>query len=544
MIIQDEQQLFNLIKAHEMVPDWITQARTQSNTLNALITGENFTKELINHIEQLESSDRRKAREKYSKDIRDVFNRIFTPRENVFSASGGSVHNTLSDARSEQLNTILDNFKGNKSITQYFADYFFTMLDKDPNGVLYIEYKEDKNIYPTYKSIHDIRGYQSNGQNLDYIIFEPVLKQLPEAKTIVKVWRVVDEVNDFYVTEINGNFSVNTEKTYQHPFGSVPGIVLSSLQKTGTECRYSPVTPIEALAKDYARDKSILTVYKFIAGFPVHWRYIQHCRACSGTGRTGKTTEDGKPIACKSCNGTGRIGRNDVTDIIEVPLPRDSEDAKVAPHLAGFVSPDLDTWKQLRSDQHEDEIKMEDTIWGTHKVREGGNETATGKFIDVQPVINKLNHYADNVEWCINQLIDWCILWMNGGAEVDGNYKITLGRSYIIESPDTILERYEDARVKGSNFTVLDKLLKEYIMSKYKNNPIVLAEEMKKAALEPYVHLSFKEVYEIYGNIEAQRKNAFGEFWQQCDKTKDYETLKVEFNSYFQPQENEQTENQ
>lgn len=541
MVFQNEQEVIDAIKKVHSPPSWINEARANSKKLTALVSGEGFTDLLIEQIEKIESSARKIARKKYSKDIRDVFNRIFTPRENVFSANGTSMDNTLSDSKSEIVHRILDNFKGNKSIHQYFADYFFEMLDKDPNGLIFMEYIEDKEIYPTYKATKDIRFYKSNGQNIEYVIFEPKTKeiksggvaQLP-ASTVIKTWRVVDDEMDYCVKEINGTLMIDpdTTKTFKHPFRSVPAVILSSLQKVGTEIRYSPVFPIEALAEDYARDKSVLTVYKFLSGFPIQWRYVQYCRSCQGVGKTGKTDEKGNPISCTSCGGKGRMGTNDVTDIIELPLPKDSDDAKVAPDLAGFVSPDLKTWEQMRKDQREDEIRMEDTIWGTHKVTDAENTTATGKFIDVQPVINKLNTYADNVEWCMNQLIEFVINWMNGGAETDDKLRISLGRSYIIESPDTILDRYEDARIKGSNFTILDKLLNEYLMSKYKNNPALLEKEVKKTRLEPYVHISVKDVKDIFGGEEAERKELFGQFWQQADKEKDIETLRLELDKY------------
>ena len=189
----------------------------------------------------------------------------------------------------------------------------------------------------------------------------------------------------------------------------MPAIILSDVQKLGTETRLTPLFPIEELSKDYARDKSILTVYKFLQGFPIHWRYTQQCRPCVGTGKTGTKT-------CGVCNGKGILGRNDVTDVLNLPMPREG-DTKIAPDLAGFVSPDLKTWEQYNSDQVMFEEKMENTLWGTHRVRNNNNnnsETATGRYIDVQPVMNKLNDFSDNVEWVHNELANWVIKWIQG----------------------------------------------------------------------------------------------------------------------------------
>lgn len=533
----DEVSVF--LKDHcQEVPTWVGQARKHAKKLKALKTGEGFIDELIEKIEKIESDDRKTARKKYSKDIRDTFHRIFEPRSNVYSATGGSVQSNLSETKSERLSEILKNFKGNKSIKKYFSETFFELCDQDPNGLIYLEYKGDEKIYPTYKSINDIRYYKSHGQNLKILVFEPIQKIDDRGRVKSMLWRVVDDKKEWFVIQEGMNFTEDTEpngqtKSFDHPFGVVPGIVLSDQIKTGTEIRYSYINPIEALAEEYARDKSVLTLYKFISGFPIQWRYIQECRSCQGRGHTGKTDEEGKPISCTSCGGKGRMGKNDVTDIIEVPLPIDTEDPKVAPDLAGFVSPDLKTWERMRTDQKEDEIRMEDTIWGTHKAREKNNETATGKFIDVQPLINRLHVYADNAEWSINELIRLVINWMDSNPESKNKYTVTLGRNYIIESPDTILERYEDARTKGSNWAILDKLLFEFVNAKYKSDPVSMEYELKKIKLEPYVHISFLDANTIFGNVAAQKKELFGLFWQQAQKDKPIEELRTEMELFF-----------
>ena len=103
----------------------------------------------------------------------------------------------------------------------------------------------------------------------------------------------------------------------------------------GAETRITPLFPIIELSKDYARDKSIRTIYKFQHGFPRHWRYVKECRNCQGTGKTGDDE-------CKTCTGIGHIQKNDVTDIQTISLPR--EDATIiTTDVEGFISPDIET---------------------------------------------------------------------------------------------------------------------------------------------------------------------------------------------------------
>lgn len=524
-MIFDEITVIEEIQKHLKPCDWVKKAREEHEVLAALIVGENFNEVLIKKIEQIESDKRSKARKKYSKDIRDLFDRVTQPRHSIFSASGGSVHIDIpSKVNKEKLVKSLQHFKGQKSIKQYLSENFFKLADVDPNGVLFLEYKDDEDIYPTYKSIKDIRYYESNGQLCEYIVFEPQVKVINGVA--VHKWRLVDSETDWTIIQINNTFKVSEEKTFKHPFGGVPCVILSDIQKTGSELRFSSMFPIIELSKDYARDKSIKTIYKFQHGFPRHWRYVKECRSCQGTGKDGEH-------ACKICNGKGEIRVNDITDVTTLPMPRE-DDQVVTPNVEGFVSPDLQTWTQYNDDLTNMEELIDATIWGTRRIAEGGNETATGRFIDVQPVMNKLGWYADKVEFTHNVLANFVNEWVQNKVIEKKEYHLTYGRRFIIESPDTVLEKYTEAREKGDNVTILDKLLDEYILSKYSNDPMMLEIMQKKRQVEPYVHNSIKEVSDIFGAQEAYKKVLFVDWWTTIDQSKTVDQLRNEFATYSQ----------
>lgn len=527
MEFKDEQEVIDFIKQHQKAPLWIDAARTNHETLNALVTGKNFHKVLIKKIEKIESEDRAKARFKYSKDIRDLFDRVMQPRTNVFTASGGSVHNEIkSITHKEKFIKSLAKFKGQKSIKKYLSEDFFRLGDTDPNGLLFLEYNEDVDIAPTYKSINDIRYYESDGQLLDVLLFEPKVKK--NTKVSMIEWRVVDDKKDWRFIQNGTNYILDEDRTFEHPFGTIPATILSDIQETGSELRRSYLFPIIELSKDYARDKSIKTIYKFQHGFPRHWRYVKECRTCHGTGKNGKES-------CEVCTGTGIIQRNDVTDIQTIEMPRDSDSAIITPNVEGFISPDLDTWTQYNIDLREMEELIDSTMWGTKRVKEGGNETATGRFIDVQPVKNKLDVFSDNVEWVDNQLSGWVENWVNGNPKDDSEYHKSYGRNYIIESSDVLEDKYNKSRDSGANTTVLDKLLDEWILSVYQNNPILLNQMQKKRLVEPYIHQSIDQVNLIFGAKEANTKVMFVSFWQSIDKSKSVEDLIKEFKALDNP---------
>lgn len=522
------------IRKNQTPHSWVNEAREYNKTLTAIVTGKNFHDVLIEQIEKIESSQRAIARRKYSKDIRDVMKRILNKRENVFQATGGSENFDIS---SEQLkNEFIDNlqeFKGGKSISRYLSENYFQMFDIDPNGVFFLEYKtEDGKVhaYPTFKSICGIRNYETDGQQLKWIIFEPEKKII--GNTAIFKWRVVDSAFDYSIIQTGNDFVLDEENTKVNDLGIVPGLVVSNDQQMNSEFRLSTLDKIIEVAKDFARDKSIMTIYKFQNGFPKHWSYKAKCRTCRGAGKTGSEK-------CVVCDGKGYPIVNDVTDEINVELPKEGEPV-IAPDVAGFVQPDLETWKQYKVDLKDFENTMHDTIWGTElqQGQTGGSETATGKFIDVQPITNELNKLSDVVEWAHNKLANWTaklIVKTQKNSEV--LYHKSYGRRFIIESPDVILKRYEESRKDGVGTTVLDKLLQEWILSKYKSDPYMQERMIKKALCEPFIHQTMDEVNNIFGREQALKKYLFQEFWEQVDsKDKTVEQLKSDFNSYFATQ--------
>lgn len=536
MKFENEQEAIQFIKSHLAVPRWVDKARKYHKELKALATGKNFHSVLLEKIEKIESQERADARLKYSKDIRDMYSRVMNTRESVFSAHGGSVRNKMgSTTKKEELINTLGNFKGQKSIKKYLSESFFLLADTDPNGLIFLEYKGDEEIYPTYKSINDIRVYKSNGQLLEVVLFEPVTKINANTKEEYHEWRIVDEEKEYRFKQEGTSFMLIKEYSFDHPFSTVPAVILSDWCKTGSEIRISYLYPIEELAKDYARDKSILTIYKFQNGFPRHWRYERECRECFGTGK------DDDSNCCADCGGRGYMRTNDVTDITILSMPREDEPT-ITPNVEGFVQPDLETWERYNEELIAQEDRIENTMWGTKRIKEGGNETATGRFIDVQPVLTKLNKFTDNVEWVHNTLVHRVEDWLNGGAKDNYEYHITYGRRFIIESQDVLLEKYLKARDEGANNTILDKLLDEYQLAKYMNDPILLDEMNKKRQVEPYVHQSLTEVADIFGAREANKKILFATWWEERVKegdiiTKTTSELRQEF-ATFEEQNN------
>lgn len=533
-IVRDDIQIVELIKENIQAPKWVKDARTNSKELRALKYGDGFHELLIDKIEHIENSKRALARKKYSYDIRDLFERVMQPRQNVFSADGGSTFwkKDLNDTRKDLINDRFTDFKGGKSIEGYLQDTLFQVSDVDPNGVIFLEYLTENNVvtdvYPTYKNIQDIQSYEPNGVKLNWILFAPVKVDV-EGK-IHELWRYVDAERDVTVKASGDHYTVVDEATFNNDFKAVPATILSNIEEIGTKSRLSWLFFIKELTKKYARDNSVKTIYEFIQGFTKHWRYAQMCYACKGAGKV-----EGKP--CTTCNGNGELGSQDVTDDTRIPYPTDKEDAVVAPNLSGWISPDLDTLVHQGESIASLEELIDKTMWGTTKEKgSSGRETATGRFIDLQPVTNKLNVFTDFTELTHNTLAQYVITLVdNLKNDKEGLiYHKDYGRRFIIESPDVLIEKYLNAKKEGAPDVILDRMINEVIMSKYKNDPIMRELMIKKSNVEPYLHVGIEDVNTIFGAREALKKDSFAEWWRtEADIDKKETELRGDFDTWF-----------
>lgn len=529
MVFKDEQEAIRYIKANETVSKRISDARTEHTELKALIDGEGFTALLL-QIENVESKQKAKVRKTYSRNIVDFFSRLLRPVDNVYHSTGGSkVYDIEGEKREILLNTLAD-IRGGKSLEGWLETFWMQSYHNDPAGVVFVEYTSrfDEGVkpYPTYKSINHIRNYIPNGQRVEAILFEP--KTVTNANGSFQVWRLVDDLTDWTFIEQGGNFTLDVDNSFEHPFGTVPCLINSDITALGTEKRQSPLNSIIAVTKEYARDQSIKTIYKFLHGFPIFWKLISQCNTCTGTGRVGDDV-------CPDCDGHGYYKRKDVTDEVTLPVPKEGE-PKIAPDIAGYVVPPLDIWNQYTSELELLEDTSNFTHWGA-VIDTQKKQTATEVVVDVQPVVKRLNIYGDVAEFMEQAITEWVANALDMSKEKgDSIASINYGRDYIIEPSGSILTRYEESKAKGDNNTILDRLFNEYLGAKYKNDMPQLHVMLLKSEVEPYLHLDYKQTLEIFGNVEAQKKALFEDWWKTLnpsDLKKTAEQLKVQFNAWF-----------
>lgn len=526
MILNDLEAL-DVVKKNNKPSNYILQSRKMAKELFALIEGKDFKNVLINKIEHLESDLKAQARIKYSRSITDFFKRLLHPVNNIYSSVGGSkVYEIENENLKKDFLKKLSTSNGNTSLEKWLKQIWMPLYHADPNGVIMWEHKDDY-AYPTYKCIDAIRAYEVRGQNVEWILFEP--EKVDHNGTNVMMYRLVDDSMDRIFYQIGNDIVYSEDNSFENQFGKVPAVVNSDLMKVGEDIRVSPVDSIIGLCKELLRDQSIKTIYKFQNGFPIHWRYVSQCRTCRGTGKTGEGI-------CGDCSGKGYIQKGDVTDMVTLPIP-ESDDPVLAPNIAGFISPDIETWEQFNTELQFLEELAYRTHWNITATNnsDGQAETATGRYIDLQPQINKLNDYADTAEWVESQMSEFLLRFLDQTeAREDSRVYVNYGRRYILESADTILEKYHTAKDNNDSVVILDRLLNEFITAKYKNDPKQLRVNLSKILVEPYVHNNIDDIQRMFGNKEALRKIWFGKWWElEADYEKDIDTLIEEYKEFF-----------
>jgi hypothetical protein len=258
------------------------------------------------------------------------------------------------------------------------------------------------------------------------------------------------------------------------------------------------------IADEYLRECSVKSVYKLLHGFPKFWEYASQCPYCEGSGYV-------EAEKCTACNGTGTKQKRDISDIQKLPLPDTKDDVIIAPNVAGYIAPPLETWTKMSVELAELESIMFQTLWGTKQVEKADNNTATGKFIDTQPVNDRLSKFADAAE-VIEKFITDAMGQLYYGNSYNGS-SVNYGRRFTVESPDTVWEKYENARRTGAPDAALDDLLKEYMQAKYENNSMELQRQLKAIDLEPFPHLTAVQVQNLdVVKIDRVKKVYYSDF--------------------------------
>lgn len=534
-MILDENRILKLIQSPSN--PYIEQWKKEHILLDLYYNGGDVSKEL-EQVKNYENQAQKDLRDKIARSTKDFLSNLLNPLNKIFSASGfKTTIEITSETALESFENHLDKLPEGISIKKWVETYWKEAYITDPNGICFIEVEDEEEqpkAYPTYKSILTIHDYALKWTSFEYVIFNLGKFKISPNKEVV-VYRVYDDEKD-------GLYYVDNEKLYEfvaegkttsiikHNNGFIPAVLCSDIVDKKTNGKKSFINKIDEILKEYMRDSSVHSIYKFLHGFPIFWRIASKCTTCAGEGKIIDPLDHTKKVKCPTCLGKGVKVTADVSDGVTLPLPKEGQ-PKIAPDIAGYVQPDLETWQKQLDEMLSMKKDMHFALWGTYTEDEKSN-TATGRFIDAQPVQDTLKNISETAENIEESLVDFMGKIMY--KDLFKSATIKYGRRFLIETPDVLWEKYIKAKEAQSPISTLDYLYNQFLIAEYNNDPVMLDQKMKEFYLEPFAHYSLEDLKGVATGEQIQRKLLFSE-WAiyGVDFTKSEEELKLEFDKYI-----------
>jgi len=503
----------------------ISYAREMNDKLIMHTQGRGM-QEFLSRINNYENAAQHEARVKHAISNKYTVEELLRNVDNAFQAKGGSKNykfTTDQESKEKELIDKLVNIKDNYSLSQYIESVWFDKYINDPNGLIFMEVSQDEEseedqelIEPCYKSIHSIRAYEQSGIFVNWVIFEPHLEYETEEKedNEVKVFWAVDKF--FYYEYELRKGELNLLQEIENTFGKVPAILCSNIIDNKTGWKKSAIdSQIELLDKCLVSN-SVLNITEFQHAYPREWAYVDECSSCEGTGQVMSQNREGVEmhVPCSVCDGTGKATKKDVTDLLELKIP-EKDDVKIDPPN-GFTILPIDALRLMYDSIDRVWHIMYFSHWGTTVSKDAKNETATGRFLDAQPVNNRLDKYSKSIEQAHTALANFIGEFYYPDT-FDGAL-IQMGRRYLIETPDQIWEKYIKAKNDNAPTSTLDLLLLQFLESEFKENEHMFIYEKKKVILEPFVHWDIVTVQGLNVDEIDYKKKLYFSDWVQTKK--------------------------
>lgn len=532
-------QIVGLIKAGQ--PEFITEAKEKQRLLNVHINGRGAV-EYLKRIEGHENPGQFDLRKKFVIRNKYVFSNLLRPVDKVFQAKGGSriVDVGNSERNKKTMDDLLSDVRHGLSIRAWIKKVQANKYYSDPAGFVFFEWKGGE-TFPTMKSIQSVQNYKTDGRLFEWILFAPEKRKQGDKELEGMFYRFVDDEKDIVIKQSGDSFTIANKFDEQlgveleeideeaNPWGRVPAIVNGSDLNDSMLYADSPVDSVIDLADKYMRNNTVKNIYEFLHGYPFFWMYAKKCSSCKGTG------VDKKGDTCKDCGGHGMSMKKDVSDAYLLATPRDKDSPTLSPNVAGYVEPSVATWQEMRSELDWMWRAMHFTVWGTSFTED--KETATGEFLNVQPVNDRLNDFSDAFEDLESKMIDFIGEFYLG--EVYKGNSVSYGRRYIMESPDKVWEKFMKAKLEGASPASLNNLYIQYLQSEFMNDSKTLAKMLKAMKLEPFVHKTIEEVRGIIDNLSFTKKLYFNEWWLRITEQEkligDLESMSKDLELYVQP---------
>lgn len=525
-----EQQIIEVAKK---VHPKIMQLRKEATRLKMNILGKNYL-DFLKQKQGLENDLQYDLRKRHSMSNRGVWSQLFQPFNSIYTAMGGSssYYSKTKDPvelKAEMNQYIQSNSDEYISLMQFTTDYFKSILTTDPNGFTLIDWKKSGFRY-TPISIDAISNFKRKGLNLyEYVAYREENAKYKskieglETFITVPVIAVIDDYANYFVVRDKGNYIIapfdqpiiyenNEYKSFVHGFDKCPAIANSNFVHDDFENKQSPAWDCVELSEQLLDESSTKTGFKALHGYPLFWEYdLEACTHCNGTG-IGLHGEN-----CSFCGGTG-TKKKDVSNVKRIEAPESKDSPVIAPNLAGYISPPIETWVQMDKSDEANADKLSKQLWGVI-IDPIKNRTATGQIIDQQPVVRKLDEFSKAAEIFINSFVNLIGKFLYKNSFTEAN--IRLGDTYLILNPNELLKQYSENVSIGNN-SLRTELLENYYKHRYAKNPTALLRKTKELKIEPYPHDSVAVVLALPVTETIKNRKIYFNEWNNTISDSDY----------------------
>lgn len=533
----------------------ISLARRNAKKLNMHVTGLGV-KDFLQKLDDYETNAQKNLREKLLKTNRSLFSFILRPTDKIFTAKGGSINYNVDTSKINLIKAGINNLADGLDIKKYLKKVVKKQYVIDPNGVLFVDIDPDGKLETHIVNTNKIFWYENKGNDVKAIIFEEYKKELtPEEVKIYeelgkavlkqkkdrKYYRVIDEKSDRIFVKDGDDIYLEQGSELPNYFGFVPAKILGDEKSPNIDLFESLIQDIVDDADEFLRDMSVKTVHKLSHAYPLYYALEQACTRCGGEGeiKYDDPNNEGEILSstCPSCGGTGEKTRINPSDIMVLRQPKEGDPVLNKDNIAGSITPNLETAKFYEDSIEKQRSVMFQAIWGTTYEQGGKRETATGRWIDAAPVRDRLRDISDTFSKLHKFLLDCYgkVLLNNPKYESFVSY----GDRYILENPDDLLKKYQEAtNYKISELVIMD-LRNQYFEAEYQNDPLELMKFKKLSKIEPFPTMTVDQVLSLeWISDEDKKKKAFYSEWVASLKNEQVvlyneERLRKSFDSYI-----------
>jgi hypothetical protein len=532
------------------VSDEIKKSIKLSKEMNMHVTGKGAA-EYLEGLDEYENSNQKILREKIMKSNKSVFSFILRPLDKIFSAKGGSINYNLKDTEINTVKVAVNEVADGLDIKRYLKKVVLKKYVIDPNGILFVDLDDEGQLSTSFIGSDEILWYKNKGNKVDAIIFQG--EERIDADKVKRIYyRVIDDKLDRIFVKEPSPDTTKTEQVREvtgdrldNFFGFVPAIIVGDVKNPNYNIFDSFISDINEEAKDLLHDVSINKIHKISQGFAKYWQRPEACTKCHGEGVIKYEETPGDDIwletECNSCGGAGYKQKVSPSDVMIVPIA-EKDEVDPAPNVAGYVNPSIEIWKKYDENIRDSRNYLYQVLWGTTFEQGGRNETATGRFIDTQPVQDRLRDISHTFS-----LLHQFILDCYGSISLNKrDYKsyVSYGTRYAIETPDEILKVLMEASREKVSDLILQDMRAKYFYAEYQNDDIELAKKQKLARIEPFPNMTITEVIgtELIKDEEKLMKIYFIGWHSTLTDAdiilKDDNRLKEELNNYIKTKSN------